>query len=210
MIRAERCRIHGAASLTEAGLPVISTSSKAAICSGQSSRQTPKGVQVQSGRTLVKSVAHFSPSSGRAREKALSLVLVIRFAIRISDKPDIKIKERVRLQIPGFPEFLVFHISLMGAKFRAHGIAERGIGDVRGEGMVFGAEPVLDRDSKAPATAFADRVVNALRHHGILLSKLGRHRNTLKIRPAMPFGTEHVDLLIDTLDAALSEIPLAP
>lgn len=84
------------------------------------------------------------------------------------------------------------------------------IGDVRGEGLVFGAELVLDREGKTPATAFADRVVNALRARGILLSKLGRHRNTLKIRPPMPFGTDHVDLLIDTLDEVLTDIPLAP
>ncbi|MBM1220927.1 aminotransferase class III-fold pyridoxal phosphate-dependent enzyme [Ponticoccus sp. SC2-23] len=98
------------------------------------------------------------------------------------------------------------------AKARLADLATRheAIGDIRGEGLVFGAEFVLDRENKTPATAFADRVVNALRHRGILLSKLGRHRNTLKIRPPMPFGTDHVDLLIDTLDAVLEETPLAP
>ena len=84
------------------------------------------------------------------------------------------------------------------------------IGDVRGMGMVFGAEMVLDRESKTPATAFTDRVVNAMRERGVLLSKLGRHRNTLKIRPPMPFDRSHADLLFDTLDAVLSETPLAP
>jgi len=44
---------------------------------------------------------------------------------------------------------------------------------------------------------------------GVILSKLGRHKNTLKIRPPMPFGREHVDLLMDTLDAVLAETPLA-
>jgi 4-aminobutyrate aminotransferase-like enzyme len=109
---------------------------------------------------------------------------------------------------------LIAHASRVGdhARARLEHLATRheAIGDVRGRGMVFGAEFVLDRDSKAPATAFADRVVNALRHRGFLLSKLGRHRNTLKIRPPMPFGIDHADLLIDTLDAVLSETPLAP
>lgn len=84
------------------------------------------------------------------------------------------------------------------------------IGDVRQSGMVFGAEFVLDHDSKEPAAAFADRVVNRLRQRGILLSKLGRHKNTLKIRPPMPFGEDHLDLLISTLDEVLSETPLTP
>lgn len=79
------------------------------------------------------------------------------------------------------------------------------IGDVRQSGMVFGAEFVLDRASKAPAPEFADRVVNAMRHRGVLLSKLGRHKNTLKIRPPMPFGPEHLELLIETLDGVLAE-----
>jgi 4-aminobutyrate aminotransferase-like enzyme len=71
--------------------------------------------------------------------------------------------------------------------------------------MVFGAELVLDRGTKAPASAYADRIVNAMRHRGVILSKLGRHKNTLKIRPPMPFGEDHLDLLIDTLDSVLSE-----
>lgn len=82
------------------------------------------------------------------------------------------------------------------------------IGDVRGSGLVFGAELVLDRESKEPASAFTDRVINAMRHRGIIHSKLGRHKNTLKIRPPMPFSIENADLLMDTLDEILAETPL--
>lgn len=82
------------------------------------------------------------------------------------------------------------------------------IGDVRQSGMVFGAEFVLDHVSKEPAVAYTDLVVNRMRQRGIILSKLGRHKNTLKIRPPMPFGEEHLDLLITTLDAVLAETPV--
>ena len=84
------------------------------------------------------------------------------------------------------------------------------IADVRGSGLVFGAELVLDRDRMEPATAFADRVVNALRHRGIILSSLGRRKNTLKIRPPMPFSIQNANLLIDTLDEVLAETGLHP
>jgi 4-aminobutyrate aminotransferase-like enzyme len=47
-----------------------------------------------------------------------------------------------------------------------------------------------------------------MRARGILLSKLGRHKNTLKIRPPMPFAAEHLDLLIETLDDVISQTPL--
>lgn len=78
------------------------------------------------------------------------------------------------------------------------------IGDVRQSGMVFGIEFVNDHDSKEPATEYADRVVNAMRDQGVLLSKLGRHKNTLKIRPPMPFSEEHLTILIETLDSVLT------
>ncbi len=82
------------------------------------------------------------------------------------------------------------------------------IGDVRGSGLIFGAEMVLDAESKAPAVEFTDRVINAMRHEGVILSKLGRHKNTLKIRPPMPFSRAHADLLFDTLDEVLTRTPL--
>jgi 4-aminobutyrate aminotransferase-like enzyme len=53
-------------------------------------------------------------------------------------------------------------------------------------------------------------MVNAMRHRGIIHSKLGRHKNTLKIRPPMPFSIENADLLFDTLDDVLRETPLHP
>jgi 4-aminobutyrate aminotransferase-like enzyme len=82
------------------------------------------------------------------------------------------------------------------------------IGDVRGSGLIFGAEMVLDRTTKEPATEFTDRVINAMRHRGIILSKLGRHKNALKIRPPMPFSVQNADQLFDTLDDVLANTPL--
>ena len=84
------------------------------------------------------------------------------------------------------------------------------IGDVRGSGLIFGAELVQDRATKDPASAFTDRVINAMRQRGVLHSKLGRHKNTLKIRPPMPFSIENCDLLFDTLDDVLAQTPPHP
>ena len=79
------------------------------------------------------------------------------------------------------------------------------IGDVRQSGMVFGAEFVRDRALKTPAPDIAERVVEAMRQRGVLLSRLGRHKNTLKIRPPMTFADEHLDLLMDTLASVLAD-----
>lgn len=82
------------------------------------------------------------------------------------------------------------------------------IGDVRGSGLFFGAEMVLDKATKAPATEFTNRVANAMRERGVLLNKLGIHYNTLKIRPPLPFSVEQADLLLSTLDEVLGEVEL--
>ncbi len=83
------------------------------------------------------------------------------------------------------------------------------IGDVRQAGMVFGCEYVLDRDAKTPAADYADRIINAMRHNGVILSKLGRHKNTLKIRPPMSFDESNLDLLMDTLDRVMAQTPVS-
>jgi 4-aminobutyrate aminotransferase-like enzyme len=80
------------------------------------------------------------------------------------------------------------------------------IGEVRGAGMFFAVELVSDRGSKTPATADTKRVVNGMYERGVLLSRIGRHDNILKIRPPMPFSRQHADLLVDTLDAVLSSL----
>lgn len=83
------------------------------------------------------------------------------------------------------------------------------IGDVRGAGLFFGAEMVLDRGTKAPATAYVKTLANGMRRRGVLLNFLGVHYNVLKMRPPMPFSRENVDQVIETLDAVLTETPLA-
>ena len=80
------------------------------------------------------------------------------------------------------------------------------IGEVRGAGLFFAVELVRDRNTKNPAPDEAKRLVNLLRERGVLISRIGPHDNILKIRPPMPFSTEHADLLVDTLDGALHDL----
>ncbi|PYS68080.1 MAG: hypothetical protein DMF69_21235 [Acidobacteria bacterium] len=77
------------------------------------------------------------------------------------------------------------------------------IGDVRGSGMFLGVELVKSRDTREPATAEADVVVNGMRDSGILLGTDGPFHNVLKIRPPMPFTREDADRLVSTLDNIL-------
>ena len=82
------------------------------------------------------------------------------------------------------------------------------LGDIRGSGLFFGAEMVLDRTDKTPATDFTLRVVNGMRQKGVLINKLGIHYNVLKVRPPMVFGQAEADVFLQTLDDVLASTPL--
>lgn len=78
------------------------------------------------------------------------------------------------------------------------------IGDVRGAGLFLGVELVSDRQEKIPAALQARRVVNAMREQGVLISAAGPLENILKIRPLLVFQREHADMLLDSLERALT------
>jgi 4-aminobutyrate aminotransferase-like enzyme len=102
-------------------------------------------------------------------------------------------------------EALVANAAETGAYLR-RGLAELAgrhplIGDVRGEGLLFGVE--LADETRAPAAGHARRVTEAMRDRGVLISATGPAGNVLKIRPPLVFQREHADLLLQTLDDAL-------
>lgn len=74
------------------------------------------------------------------------------------------------------------------------------IGDVRDKGMFFGMELVQDRATKAPATDESQRLINAMCERGVLISRIGRFDNILKLRPPMPFNRDNAQQLLSTLD----------
>jgi len=78
------------------------------------------------------------------------------------------------------------------------------IGDIRGHGLWVGVELVLDRHTKAPATAAAHRVINEMKARGVLLGRIGEFDNVIKIRPPLPFSCAHADLLLTQFDEVLS------
>jgi 4-aminobutyrate aminotransferase-like enzyme len=80
------------------------------------------------------------------------------------------------------------------------------IGDVRGLGLYIGVDLVTDRATKAPATALASDVANAMRDVGVLISTDGPADNVLKIKPPIVFDVTHADALADALSRVLALI----
>ncbi len=48
--------------------------------------------------------------------------------------------------------------------------------------------------------------MNLMKDKGVLLSSIGAGRNILKIRPPLPFNTEHADILLEKLGECLIEV----
>ena len=107
-------------------------------------------------------------------------------------------------------EGLVGNAARTGAYLRA-GLASLAgrhplIGDIRGEGLLIGAELVTSHETREPAAEQARAVTDAMRRRGILLGATGAAGNVLKIRPPLVFGREHADLLLAALDEVLAGI----
>jgi 4-aminobutyrate aminotransferase-like enzyme len=79
------------------------------------------------------------------------------------------------------------------------------ISNVRGSGLFFGAE--FTYPDGTPATDIAITIVEAMRHKGILINRIGRSMNILKMRPPLPFSTSNADHALDTLATILRDLP---
>jgi alanine-glyoxylate transaminase/(R)-3-amino-2-methylpropionate-pyruvate transaminase len=80
------------------------------------------------------------------------------------------------------------------------------IGDVRGQGLMLGVELVLDRATRAPATAETAAIHERMKDLGVLVGKGGLFGNVLRIKPPMCITKEDCDFLCATLDQALTEL----
>lgn len=78
------------------------------------------------------------------------------------------------------------------------------IGDVRGHGLMLGAE--LVQPGKVPAVAETDLVLEKMKDRGFLVGKNGLHRNVLAFQPPLVITEADIDALLDNLDAVLSQI----
>ena len=74
---------------------------------------------------------------------------------------------------------------------------------MRGAGLFLGVELVRDRGTKEAAEPETRTVLNELRRIGVLVGRVGRYGNVLKIRPPIVFQPSHVERLLDALDRAL-------
>jgi len=85
---------------------------------------------------------------------------------------------------------------------RLDALAAPGIAEIRGQGAFFGV--VLEERDGAPASRLAEDICEAMRDRGVLIHRIGRDMNILKLRPPMPFGRAEADLVVDALADSLA------
>ncbi len=80
------------------------------------------------------------------------------------------------------------------------------IGEVRGKGLMIGAELVKDSSTKEPAKAECAQVFETAREIGLLIGKGGLNGNVLRIKPPMCLTTADADFMLEVLDLALAKL----
>lgn len=75
------------------------------------------------------------------------------------------------------------------------------IGDIRGKGLMLGAE--LVNQGKEPAVQETDIILEYMKDKGVLIGKTGANRNVLTFQPSLIITKNNIDELIDVLDGAL-------
>jgi 4-aminobutyrate aminotransferase/(S)-3-amino-2-methylpropionate transaminase len=79
------------------------------------------------------------------------------------------------------------------------------IGDVRTTGMMCAMEMVVDRATRAPDAAIAQRVIDAAREGGLLVIKCGIHRNVVRLLAPLVTTDAQMAEALAILGAALKE-----
>ncbi|NUP88970.1 MAG: aspartate aminotransferase family protein [Candidatus Sumerlaeia bacterium] len=77
------------------------------------------------------------------------------------------------------------------------------IGDVRGLGLMVGAE-IVEPATREPDPAGLERLHRALRHRGFLCGKTGAHRNVLTFQPPLIITPSQIDSALEAIGACLT------
>lgn len=80
------------------------------------------------------------------------------------------------------------------------------IGDVRGMGLMQGLELVKDRETKEPAPQAVLTVFEETKRRGVLIGKGGLYGNCIRTGMMLNSTKDHVDELIEALDAGLAAV----
>src|SRR6266403_445203 len=79
----------------------------------------------------------------------------------------------------------------------------KGVGDVRGRGLMIGVEIVRDQRTKEEAADLRNAIVDLAFHKGLLI--LGAGANTVRLSPPLVIDQEQADFAVQTLETCIRE-----
>ena len=141
---------------------------------------------------------------------------VLMHLIRRSSKPTFmdKLKEALNTVHGGFAYLLMTEDAMIGA-LDPNGFRPLSLGKMKNGAYVLasetcaldvvGAELVLDRQTKAPASAQTLDILERCKEMGLLIGKGGYSGNVLRIKPPMCLSEADVDFMLGVLDIAIGE-----
>jgi 4-aminobutyrate aminotransferase len=80
------------------------------------------------------------------------------------------------------------------------------VGDVRGMGLLQAIELVEDRESKKPAAAATNALLEAARENRVMIGKGGTYGNVIRISPPMNIAKSDVDEFALRMEASLKQV----
>ena len=79
------------------------------------------------------------------------------------------------------------------------------ISEVRGRGLFLGID-IINENNNCPDSYLAEKIINNMRHSGILVSTDGPFHNVIKIKPPMSFNKNNVDFFLEIFKQNISKI----
>eukprot|EP01130_Rhizamoeba_saxonica_P009271 TRINITY_DN3766_c0_g1_i1.p1 TRINITY_DN3766_c0_g1~~TRINITY_DN3766_c0_g1_i1.p1 ORF type:complete len:477 (-),score=109.15 TRINITY_DN3766_c0_g1_i1:13-1443(-) len=77
--------------------------------------------------------------------------------------------------------------------------------DVRGQGLMLGAEIVTDKVSKTPDADLSNKILDSAMHKGLLIGRGGYFGNVLRIKPVMTMTVEDAHFALNVMDDVFNE-----
>ncbi|MDR4506291.1 MAG: aspartate aminotransferase family protein [Candidatus Scalindua sp.] len=155
--------------------------------------------------TFAKSIANGTPAGGFITNDDISSSYKRPGASTFGGNPVTSVAALATLEV--IEKYgLIQNAEIMGAYLTdsLKGLQERHpiIGDVRGKGLMVGAE--LIGNAKEPAAMETDVILEYMKDRGALIGKTGAGRNVLTFQPSLIISKENIDEIIEILDDALA------
>jgi len=90
-------------------------------------------------------------------------------------------------------------------KQRLTAFLEKGkyVGDIRGCGLVWGVELVMDKSTKEPDAKLARKLISSCAENGLLIGSVGKFGNVIRIAPPLVINEEQAEESLDILEKCI-------